>query len=112
MFPFQFAEVALKAGADRMTPLVEGGRREGKLTIYTSAQSSDLGPVVDAFEKKYGIDVDKVLQRTLAEAAAGRHDVEVIHFGHAQHRRELLLLVLSGDRLHFRGGVHHLHEVG
>ena len=49
------AEVALYGGPDRLQKLVEGAKKEGELTIYTSAQSNDLGAVVAAYEKKYGI---------------------------------------------------------
>jgi iron(III) transport system substrate-binding protein len=100
------AEVALLAGADRMTRLVEGVKREGKLTIYTSAQSSDLGPVVEAFEKKYGLDVDlwragseAVLNRTLQETRAGRYVVDVVETNGPEleslHREQVLQLVRS-----------------
>ncbi|MGH7341544.1 MAG: ABC transporter substrate-binding protein, partial [Candidatus Rokuibacteriota bacterium] len=60
-------------------------KREGQLTIYTSAQTNDLGPVVDAFEQKYGIEVslwragsEAVLNRAIQEARAGRHTVDVV----------------------------------
>ena len=79
------ADLALYEGADRLEKLVEGARQEGALTIYTSAQTTDLGPVVDAFEKKYGIEVtvwragsETVLNRALQEARAGRFTVDVI----------------------------------
>ena len=62
------------------------GRRT--LTLYTTIAEKDLAPLIDPFEAKHGIAVtvwragtDKVLQRTLSEAAAGRHDVDVVHFG-------------------------------
>jgi iron(III) transport system substrate-binding protein len=61
---------------------------EGTLTLYTTIAEKDLPTLIDPFEATHGIDVtvwragtDKVLQRTLAEAAAGRHDVDVVHFG-------------------------------
>ena len=49
------ADVALYDGPDRLQMLIDGARREGELTVYTSAQSNDLGAVVEAFESKYGI---------------------------------------------------------
>jgi iron(III) transport system substrate-binding protein len=71
--------------ADREQKLIEGAKREGEITIYTSAQTTDLGPVVEAFEKKYGIRAnlwragsEVVLNRALQEARAGRHTVDVI----------------------------------
>ncbi len=79
------ADLAAYAGADRERKLVEGARREGEITIYTSAQTTDLGPVVEAFEKKYGIRAnlwragsEAVLNRALQEARAGRHTVDVV----------------------------------
>jgi iron(III) transport system substrate-binding protein len=78
-------EIALYKGADRLQRLIDGARREGELTIYTSAQSTDLGPVVEAFEKKYGIKAslwragsEAVLNRALQESRAGRHTVDVV----------------------------------
>jgi iron(III) transport system substrate-binding protein len=79
------AELAAYEGADRLQRLIEGARREGELTIYTSAQTTDLGPVVEAFEKKYGVKAsiwragsEAVLNRALQEARAGRHTVDVV----------------------------------
>ncbi len=63
-------DVANYGGADREQKLIEGAKKEGSLEIYTSAQSDDMGALVVAFEKKYGVKVDtwrssseKVLQR-------------------------------------------------
>jgi iron(III) transport system substrate-binding protein len=63
-------------------------RREGTLNFYTTIAEKDLATLVRPFESKYGVKVvvwragtDKILQRTLAEAAAQRNDVDVIHFG-------------------------------
>jgi ABC-type Fe3+ transport system substrate-binding protein len=79
------AELATYEGSDRLEKLIEGAKREGELTIYTSAQTTDLGPVVEAFEKKYGVKAsiwragsEAVLNRALQEARAGRHTVDVV----------------------------------
>jgi iron(III) transport system substrate-binding protein len=79
------AELAVYDGADRMQRLVDGAKKEGELTIYTSAQTIDLGPVVEAFEKKYGVKAsiwragsEAVLNRALQESRAGRHTVDVV----------------------------------
>jgi iron(III) transport system substrate-binding protein len=60
-------------------------QKEGEVVVYTSLITEDLGALAAAFEKKYGIKVkgwragsEKVLQRTLTEARAGRHDADVI----------------------------------
>lgn len=100
------AAVALYEGADRMARLVEGARREGQLTIYTSAQTSDLGPVVEAFEQTYGIDVslwragsEAVLNRTVQESRAGRFTVDIVETNgpelEALHREQILQVVKS-----------------
>ena len=79
------AELANYAGADRQQRLIDGAKKEGKLSIYTSAQSDDMGALVAGFEKKYGIQVsvwragsEKVLQRAVTEARGNRHTVDVI----------------------------------
>jgi iron(III) transport system substrate-binding protein len=78
------ADVAAYAAADRTQKLVEGAKKEGELNIYTSAQNDDMGPLVAAFEKKYGIKVnvwrassEKVLQRAVQEARGNKHTMDV-----------------------------------
>ena len=72
-------------GADRDTRLVERAKREGRVTIYTSLAPTESAPLAGAFEKKYGIKVElwralsgQVVQRTLTEAQARRHAVDLI----------------------------------
>ena len=72
-------------GPDREQRLIERAKQEGALTIYTSLAPSEARPMVDAFEKKYGIKVElwralseRVVQRTVSEAKAGRHTVDVV----------------------------------
>ena len=79
------AEIAAYAGADREQRLIAGGKREGALTMYSNAPTDDNAALVGAFEKKYGIKVnlyrassEEIRQRALAEAAAGRFDVDFI----------------------------------
>jgi iron(III) transport system substrate-binding protein len=76
------------SGPDRMEKIVAAAKKEGALTLYTTIAEKDLPAVVKPFEDKYGIKVtiwragtDKVLQRTIQEARAGRHDVDVVHYG-------------------------------
>ena len=99
-------DVALYDGPDRLQRLIDGAKREGQLTIYTSAQTSDLGAVVEAFEKKYGITAslwragsEAVLNRALQENRAGRHTVDVIETNGPEleslHREGLLQRVTS-----------------
>jgi iron(III) transport system substrate-binding protein len=72
-------------GADRDARLVERARKEGSVVLYTSLAPSESKPLAAAFEKKHGVKVelwralsDKVVQRTIAEANARRHGVDVI----------------------------------
>jgi len=75
-------------GADRHERIAAAAKQEGGLTLYTTIAEKDLAAIVQPFEKRYGIKVavwragtDKVLQRTIAEARAGRNDVDVVHYG-------------------------------
>jgi iron(III) transport system substrate-binding protein len=76
------------AGPDRMERIAAAAKKEGTLTLYTTFAEKDQPTLIRPFEAKYGVKVniwrsgtDKVLQRTLAEAAAKKYDVDVIHFG-------------------------------
>jgi len=78
-------------GADREAKLVEGAKKEGTLTLYTSMQLTDSQPLAAAFEKKYGVKVniwraqgEKVAQRVITEARGGRHEVDVVETDGAQ----------------------------
>jgi iron(III) transport system substrate-binding protein len=82
------ASLATYDGADRMERIVAAAKKEGQLTLYTTIAEKDLPTLIKPFEAKYGIKVnvwragtDKVLQRTLAESAANRNEVDAIHFG-------------------------------
>jgi iron(III) transport system substrate-binding protein len=92
--------LALSAAAADAT-LVDAARREGKVSLYTSMQLVDSGPLTQAFEKKYGVKVElwrasgeNVVQRAMTEARAGRRDVDVFETDGAQmeilHREQLL----------------------
>ena len=78
------AEVAAYQGPDRIQRLIAGAKAEGALVLYTSRVADDTNPVVDAFAKNYGIDVQvwrasnrQVLQRVVQERRAGRCAVDV-----------------------------------
>src|SRR5437879_1816316 len=78
------ADVGLYTGPDRQQKLIAGAKKEGELSIYTSAQSDDMGALVGAYEKKYGVKVsvwrassEKVLQRAVAEARANRYTMDI-----------------------------------
>jgi iron(III) transport system substrate-binding protein len=76
-------QVYMYQGADRDQRMVEGARKEKQVVVYTSLNLKDSVPITQAFEKKYGVKVElwrssseKVLQRALTEARAGRHAVD------------------------------------
>jgi len=100
------ADVGLYTGPDRQQRLIEGAKKEGELSIYTSAQSDDMGVLVAAYEKKYGVRVsvwrassEKVLQRAVAEARAGRHTMDLAETNgpemESMHREKILQVVQS-----------------
>lgn len=78
-------EIYFYKGADREARLLEGAKKEGQLSIYTSLNTKDSGPITEAFEKKYGVKTllwrsssEKVLQRAVTEARAGRNLFDVL----------------------------------
>ena len=87
---FLLAAAALAAQAQDAS-LVERAKKEGAVTLYTSMQLVDSGPLTQAFEKRYGIKVslwrasgEKVAQRVITEARGGRNDVDVVETDGAQ----------------------------
>jgi len=88
-------------GADREQRLLAGAKKEGGLTLYSTMTLEDAGPLLAGFEKKYGVKVtmwrginQKLVQRALAEARAGKFSVDVYEgSGHGMeilHREALL----------------------
>ena len=82
----QDASILTYEGADRAQKLLAAAQKEGGFTFYTSIAEKDIQPLIGPFEKKYGLKVrvwragtDKVLQRTLTEAAGKRYEVDAIH---------------------------------
>jgi iron(III) transport system substrate-binding protein len=72
-------------GADRDARLKAGATREKVVSVYTSLNLKDSCPRTEAFEKATGIKVslwrassEKVLQRAVTEARAGRHTCDVL----------------------------------
>ena len=79
------ADVALYQGTDRQQKLIAGAKKEGTFTVYTSAQTTDIGPLLAAFEKKYGVKSvvwragsENVLNRAVQEARANRNTVDIV----------------------------------
>ena len=99
-------EIYLYKGADRDARLLEGARKEGTLSLYTSLNTKDSGPITEAFEKKTGVKVllwrsssEKVLQRAVTEARAGRFVCDVLETNgpemEALYREKLLAEFIS-----------------
>ncbi len=102
----QDTSLARYNGPDRARKLIAAAQKEGSFALYTSFAEKDLPPLTAAFEKKYGVKVkvwragsEKVLQRTLAEAAARRYEVDAIHSSALEmetlHREKILQAVAS-----------------
>jgi iron(III) transport system substrate-binding protein len=81
------AEIALMKSTDRQKILVEGAKKEGKVSFYTGLIVDQVvRPLKDAFEKEYPfLQVDffrgnseNVAQRVLLEYQAKRYDVDVV----------------------------------
>jgi iron(III) transport system substrate-binding protein len=100
------ADVAAYNKPDREQKLLEGAKKEGELTIYTSAQTDDMGALVAGFEKKYGIKVnvwrsssEKVLQRAIQEERGNRNTMDVAETNgpelESMHREKILQAVKS-----------------
>ena len=82
--PQTSAAIATYTGADRMQKLIDGAKKEGEITIYSSAPTDDMAALTAAFEKKYGVKAkvwrassEKVLQRGVTEARGNRFDADV-----------------------------------
>src|SRR3989441_426223 len=70
-------------GADRDSRVIAGAKKEGQALVYTSLNLKDSVPIAEAFEKKFGVKLtlwrsssEKVLQRAVTEARAGRFSVD------------------------------------
>lgn len=88
-------------GPDREARLAREAKREGEVVLYTSLNLKDSVPLTEAFEKKTGVKVqlwragsEKVLQRAITEARAGRFSPDVIETNgpemEAMYREKLL----------------------
>ncbi|MGH7888348.1 MAG: hypothetical protein ACREPG_10805, partial [Candidatus Binatia bacterium] len=80
-------EIALLNRAERQKILVEGAKKEGKVTWYTTLiVDQAVRPVKEAFEKEYPFvqmeffrgNSERIVQKMIAEYQAKRYDVDVI----------------------------------
>ena len=105
------AALAMYEGSDRLKRLEEGASREGTLNLYTSMTAATVAKVKADFERRYPrvkinlwrASSETVLQRSVAEARAGRHTLDVLETNgpemEAAQREKLLTPVTSP---HFR----------
>ncbi len=100
------ADVAFLTGPDRLEKIIIGAKKEGGLTLYSSATVEDMAGIIASFEKKYGLKVkvwrgssEDIRQRAVTERRANRFDVDVVETAgpdiEAMHREELLQEVRS-----------------
>jgi iron(III) transport system substrate-binding protein len=78
------AELASYSGPDRTQRLIAGAKREGTVTLYSSATLADQSAILRAFQAKYGIKVQQwrgssedIRNRALTEYAGGRFDADL-----------------------------------
>lgn len=84
--PLSLSQLASYAGADRERILIEGAKREGKVSWYTTLAANQNKQIANAFEAKYpGVKVETfrtgsgpLIERVLTEAEARRHLVDAI----------------------------------
>jgi len=80
-------EIATMKSAERQKLLIEGAKREGKVSWYTTLIVDQVvRPVKEAFEKEYPFiqveffrgNSERIVQKMLAEYQAKRYDVDII----------------------------------
>jgi len=81
------AEIALMKSTNREKILIEGAKKEGKVSFYTGLIVDQVvRPVKDAFEKEYPFlqveffrgNADRLAQKMLAEYQAKRYEVDIV----------------------------------
>ncbi len=99
--PDPFTAINALQGPERTERLLEGAKKEGGLTLYSSATLEDMNIYIAAFEKKYGLKArlwrgnsEGILQRAISEARAGRVELDLVETGgsalEALHREAIL----------------------
>src|SRR6202023_3663124 len=78
------ADIASLSGPDRTQRLIDGAKKEGVVSLYSSAVTDDSNAIAAAFEKKYGVKVqlwrgssEDILRRAVTEHRGGRDDVDL-----------------------------------
>jgi iron(III) transport system substrate-binding protein len=82
--PTGLAAIATYSGSDRTQRLIDGAKKEGTLTLYSSGTPDDTGAVAYAYEKLYGVKVkfwrassEDILRRAMTEARASRFEADL-----------------------------------
>jgi iron(III) transport system substrate-binding protein len=85
------ASLGRLTGPDRTQRLIEGAKREGALTVYSSIPLATMTEITGAFEKKYGIKVNlwraestQIVQRAVNEGRGGRASADVVETAAAE----------------------------
>jgi iron(III) transport system substrate-binding protein len=78
------AELATYSGADRTQKLIDGAKKEGTVTVYSSMTVKDMTALTAAFTAKYGVKAthwrgssEDVRNRAMTEYGGRRYDVDV-----------------------------------
>src|SRR3989442_1068525 len=81
-------DLADSSGPDRIVKLTAQAKKEGSITVYSSAPVEDMAVLTAAFEHKYGVKVrlwrassENIVQRAAVEARGGRFDADVFETG-------------------------------
>ena len=76
--------LAVYQGPDRTQRLLDGAKKEGELTLYSSMQMESIAPLQKAFEDRYAVKIkiwrgsgNDVLLRTVTEAKGNRAFLDV-----------------------------------
>jgi iron(III) transport system substrate-binding protein len=77
-------DLASYTGPDRTQMLIDGAKKEGVVTLYTSLAIDDANTLTAAFELKFGVKVriwrastEDILQRAIVENRASRNDSDL-----------------------------------
>ncbi len=79
------SESAAPEMSEHTLRLLEAARQEGSVTVYSSLPVHIMTDVANAFREKYDLPIEvwrggseEILQRSVAEARAGRHLVDIV----------------------------------
>ena len=83
--PPSLQELALDTRPDRAQRLLEGARREGEVSVYTSMTAATVAKVKADFEQRYGVRInlwrassENIVQRAITEARAGHSGFDIV----------------------------------